>query len=1063
MPTIGPVDAVFRVIVKDDGTLALQKFEGEITNLGGGFSKLEAGIVTANAALGLVGQAVGVAKAGFKLLTEEVENLSKSLLGVSNNFYKFQQSLTGALGSSVAARQMAEIATQISAISPLTQQQVEGLVRSSVVNPSMRPMFRGGGQQTQENMQRVTDIITALGTLNPQQGPEGAAFAMREALGGQFLSLVRRFDLNVSAIEAASGKSINEIKRSSKDILDALEKFTTQAVGSETLRAMSMSPDVLIQGIKEQFEIIARRTNDARLTKEGEFAGIRGGIQIEGGTFEKFQGTLKDIFDEIYSFAQSGGEYEQKFKEKFTKINSSVVEELTRGYDAMKEFIKGLGGGESFFEGLFNLKLMKSKMAAGALGYTMDIAEILAPFGKAIRTQIELATGEFGRQSKGTSLGQLIGDTVKGSIVTIVTAVGTITYILAEISRAVTVGLTVIKDLSGVVIRWATWGKVEGMSGEDAWKDIEAAVKAWSDDSTKAQLAFGQAVKESFTRFGQQILDRDKVKPTNPLDVQLPAFMDFLERASAFSKGSLSGGGEFLRGQSESSRTSLQKLAGYNYSTDQNLNDIEQAQQGLAEEISAISENVHGISTSWADFLEKQQPDIERLKKAYTDKALADFASMRNIDVSKIGEKERAAITGRVDNLFKLLDDVEGSINKYSSQAKQNYTNFATSQFFGLESQSENAGFSVLQRVNAAQGFRALLPQLFEQGGGVGGGDKFTASVQNRQSIMDQLQNIDASLTSGRALSPEMTINALKQKVSIIKDIRNELEKAGEATKEERQAFEEFLDGIETQIKKLKRERKLDLGIADNLQDGFVSAVSSFHTFGEDMFQLSSDMATNMRDGFADIFVDGMKNSFDNVGQLFDQMANKMMNTMINTAAEMMANQTMSWLMGGLMGGGGMGGGMGGLFGGKGGGFLSNLFGFGIKPLPLASGGYISSGRGVGIDDVPATLGRGEYVMNARAVSGYGRGFFDALNSGALPKELSRGFSPKAMVAKTAFATGGVVDSSAKSKGDKAPVELTQIITNDPAQAERMIRQNPDAILSVLQSHARRAKLALGV
>ena len=66
---------------------------------------------------------------------------------------------------------------------------------------------------------------------------------------------------------------------------------------------------------------------------------------------------------------------------------------------------------------------------------------------------------------------------------------------------------------------------------------------------------------------------------------------------------------------------------------------------------------------------------------------------------------------------------------------------------------------------------------------------------------------------------------------------------------------------------------------------------------------------------------------------------------------------------------------------------VGNLFGQGF-----ASGGSIKGGSGTK-DDVPAMLMGGEYVINKKAVSKYGKDFFDKLNSGKL-----KGFANGGMI-----------------------------------------------------------------
>jgi TP901 family phage tail tape measure protein len=70
-----------------------------------------------------------------------------------------------------------------------------------------------------------------------------------------------------------------------------------------------------------------------------------------------------------------------------------------------------------------------------------------------------------------------------------------------------------------------------------------------------------------------------------------------------------------------------------------------------------------------------------------------------------------------------------------------------------------------------------------------------------------------------------------------------------------------------------------------------------------------------------------------------------------------------------------------------------------VGPNEYASGGFIKGGSGTK-DDVPAMLMGGEYVVKKSAVNKYGKGFFDAINSGRM-----RGYAAGGMVDPQTFPT----------------------------------------------------------
>jgi len=74
-----------------------------------------------------------------------------------------------------------------------------------------------------------------------------------------------------------------------------------------------------------------------------------------------------------------------------------------------------------------------------------------------------------------------------------------------------------------------------------------------------------------------------------------------------------------------------------------------------------------------------------------------------------------------------------------------------------------------------------------------------------------------------------------------------------------------------------------------------------------------------------------------------------------------------------------------------------------------ALGGSIQGAGSGTSDSILSWLSNGEYVIKASSVARFGTGFFDMLNSGALPRFASGGLAPNS--APTASAAAGVSDS----------------------------------------------------
>lgn len=83
-----------------------------------------------------------------------------------------------------------------------------------------------------KQLQGLVQTAQKLSLLKPEQGLEGAAFALKEALGGDFVSLASRFDIPRSSI-----KALRDAGLEGKALIDALLKG--QGITDETMSGMT--------------------------------------------------------------------------------------------------------------------------------------------------------------------------------------------------------------------------------------------------------------------------------------------------------------------------------------------------------------------------------------------------------------------------------------------------------------------------------------------------------------------------------------------------------------------------------------------------------------------------------------------------------------------------------------------------------------------------------------------------------------------------------------------------------------------------------------------------------
>lgn len=201
-----------------------------------------------------------------------------------------------------------------------------------------------------------------------------------------------------------------------------------------------------------------------------------------------------------------------------------------------------------------------------------------------------------------------------------------------------------------------------------------------------------------------------------------------------------------------------------------------------------------------------------------------------------------------------------------------------------------------------------------------------------------------------------------------------------------------YLTSVEFANKELERQQNLARRPGYNpLQGAAISFVNEMSYNGTQFFQdlnnSAVDVARNIQDSFSNAF-QSFTSGTQTAGDAFKSFAIQILQQI-----QQISTQLATKLF------------FGGIFnqfqsGGEGGGILSKLLGGGgyskgglVKGY--ASGGYVNGGSGT-MDDVPAMLSKGEFVLNKRAVrslqQAYGVGFLNSLNGGTTRAMADGGF-----------------------------------------------------------------------
>jgi TP901 family phage tail tape measure protein len=205
-----------------------------------------------------------------------------------------------------------------------------------------------------------------------------------------------------------------------------------------------------------------------------------------------------------------------------------------------------------------------------------------------------------------------------------------------------------------------------------------------------------------------------------------------------------------------------------------------------------------------------------------------------------------------------------------------------------------------------------------------------------------------------------------------------------------------YLTSVEYANKELERQQNLARTQGYNPISGaatnFVNEMSYNGTqFFQDLNTSAVDTARNIKSSFSNAFLSFI-NGTQTAGDAFKDFSIQILQQIQQIATEISTKLFMGAIFDQLQGALGGGG------GGGGGGILGSLLGFSKGGLVkgYAKGGYVESGSG-NVDDVPAMLAKGEFVLNKRAVrtlqQAYGSGFLHSINEGSARGMADGGFT----------------------------------------------------------------------
>lgn len=236
--------------------------------------------IAENAMRRLYGLASLVAKISFATFIAEIAGLGVALrrvtadfIEVNQKFASMQITMASAFRSLAAARKIRDEIVNVTQTSPIPFQGISDLLRAYSVLPYSRGQIV---QQTVGNnlgdqngfFRKGIQLAEMMLAYRPDKTINDAVFSIREALTGEFRSVIRRFSVPSASIVAQAGEPLAQLKANPEKIFNTLFDYFSKIISPGAISQLIRQPDILKQNLKEQaYEIPLLKIGDSGLYK----------------------------------------------------------------------------------------------------------------------------------------------------------------------------------------------------------------------------------------------------------------------------------------------------------------------------------------------------------------------------------------------------------------------------------------------------------------------------------------------------------------------------------------------------------------------------------------------------------------------------------------------------------------------------------------------------------------------------------------------------------------------------------------------------------------------------
>ena len=273
----------------------------------------------------------GIFSVGFAL-----RDLGKQFLFINEQFATMQITMKSSFNSVAVARGMREELAKITASTPIPFKNLADLMRAASVIPYTRgellKQSTSGQSYDDPNgmMRRLIALDEKMTTFRPDKSERDVIFSLREALSGNFRSLIRRFDVPSASIAAATGKSFSQLKADPGATLTALETFFGNIITPQAVQESIRQPQKLWQNLIEQIlDVPLLRIGDA-------------------GFYNKFLDVFVNVYESATRFMESGGfePYAKRISDALTGALGATISASGGLFDRLLHATGGQGAND---------------------------------------------------------------------------------------------------------------------------------------------------------------------------------------------------------------------------------------------------------------------------------------------------------------------------------------------------------------------------------------------------------------------------------------------------------------------------------------------------------------------------------------------------------------------------------------------------------------------------------------------------------------------------------------------------------------------------------------------